>query len=110
MIRPILDETLTILRQVPGDPDRYGNAVLETARVREVPCRIFPVNGREDITNQEQTGQARLQAVLPAGTDVLHTDEVEYRGDRYRISDMPKRFNRRGLEHHVEILIERFTR
>lgn len=111
MIRQILDDQLTILRLVPGDPDRYGNQVLEASPVaREVPCRVVPVQGVQDNLDRQETGQAHFLAVLPAGTDVLHTDEVEYDGERYRIADVPKRFKRRGLDHHVELLLERFTR
>lgn len=111
MIRPILDDEITILRMVPGDSDRYGNTPLEPSPVaREVPCRVIPVQGTQDNVDRQETGQGRLQVILPAGIDVAHTDEVIFEGERYRIADVPKRFGRRGLDHHIELLLERYTR
>lgn len=107
---PILTDRVTVLRLVAGSSDRYGNATPTVASELEVPARVIPTQGPQDLVDRQETGHGLLQVILPAGTDVLFTDEVSYLGERYRIADVPKRFTRQGREHHVELLVERFTR
>lgn len=88
--------------------DAHGNLratgeqrlVIEPASVQQVST-VETIGGRDAIASS-------LQAILPAGSDLLATDEVEWQGVRYLVDGDP--FVRVGpvaALDHVEVTLQR---
>lgn len=88
--------------------DAHGN-LRRTGEDRLVikPASVQQVNTVETIGGRDAVAST-LQAFLPAGTDLLPTDEVEWQGVRYLVDGDPfVRTNQLRTLDHVEVTLQR---
>lgn len=79
-------ETVTIVRPVI---DNYGN-ISSQASTSVDGCTVLPRDtGSEKQSVDDDQVTINLTIIVPSGTDVLVTDEVIVRGDKYQVANTP---------------------
>lgn len=108
MIPLRLHDKLNIVR-APLITNEHGNQVpdwLNVTRQFGVPADVQPDTTTEQAADR-QTTVTRWRIWLPAGTDVLVTDRLEWAGLTLEVDGEPDRWRRRSVAHHVELLARR---
>lgn len=103
-----LRDRVTIVR-APLVTNAHGNQVRDWpngTRQFDVPADVQPATTSEQ-TADRQTTLTRWRVFLPAGTDVLVTDRLEWRGATLEVDGEPEHWRRRGTAHHIELLARR---
>jgi len=109
-------KTATIVRQVPGGTDEYGDPIPGTTIRVDVPgCGWAPRSAgagpsSEDIHDRGRQGViVGLTLYMPAGTDLRHTDQVELEGLLYDVEGDPGEWRNplSGREAGLEVALRR---
>ena len=83
-------QTVTIVRQSPGGFDAYGDPIPGTeARTTVSGCAIAPRTSTESTERGRQGVVVGLTVYLPAGSGVMHTDQLEIAGVLHSIVGEP---------------------
>lgn len=97
----LLCHEVTIVRPTTT-VDRYGDAVKgTTGRSWRTLARVVQINRTEDHDGREARVTSWL-LYLPAGTDVVALDRVQWDGLTFEVDGVPNRAPDRRQEHHVE--------
>lgn len=112
--RPLGSETITVVRAPlvvdPRDNSKWRNWSVATRT--DIPkCMVEPFPLAEKLNYEEnrdrEFARSALRMYLPAGTDVVSTDRLEWNGEEYQVLGHPGRWSRfNGDEHHVAIIAQ----
>jgi hypothetical protein len=94
-------DTVTVLRG--RSRDLRGNITGSDAGTDVAGCSVQPTAATES-TDRGELLVTNLTVYLPAGTDILATDRVQWLGDVYAVSGKPARWrDEAGAEDHVQV-------
>lgn len=83
-------ETVTVLRRVDGDPDRYGNPTHTWAAGVDVAgCAVAPRSSDEPAETGRQAVITGLTVYMPPDTEVGPNDRLIVRGVTYEVEGEP---------------------
>lgn len=86
----------TVRIQHFGDPDRSGERQPDDAAVVVKGCFVIPRMSAADAERGERVISG-FTVVLPPGTDISSTDELEVRGETFVVDGVPGDFGRKGI-------------
>lgn len=89
-------DTVTVLRG--RTRDGWGNLQGSDTGTDVTGCSVQPAGGAEQ-TDRGEAVQTNLTAFLPAGTDILATDRVQWRGKVYAVNGPPAPWDHFGLDY-----------
>lgn len=106
--------TAVIVRPMPGDFPRMGDGPTDFRRFAVAGCMTYPNTVTETVSrktgteqiNEQDTVSFGLTVLMPPGTDIRASDQVEVDGTLYDVNGQPSKWSSPSTGHRSCIEVQ----